>query len=70
MICRTTFLFTSKIRRASEKLKPMKKTFHNLCDARTFFGENFLITFATNHAVKEVKTARTRDFGCVIVVNM
>lgn len=28
------------------------------------------MTFATDYAVKKVKTARTRDFGCVIVVNM
>lgn len=28
------------------------------------------MTFATDYAVKKVETARTRDFGCVIVVNM
>lgn len=37
---------------------------------QSLFWRIFLITFPTNHAMKEVKTARTRDFGCVIVVNM
>lgn len=37
---------------------------------QNLFLRIFLITFATDYAVKEVKTARSRDFGCVIVVNM